>query len=160
MLEFDGIPYQKEEDNDRNWCHTKITEICTLIGVAEVIDDIDIAHRLHNNRIIVLFNNRRARNRVYFARFNLKGKTVNDINLPKPEKAKGLIWINESLSIRRRRLLGKSKDRLDDAGIVFGKNGVSLYTSLGNIRVNYNGQVYAINKESDINFVIHKIKTT
>ena len=151
MLEIAGIPVQKEEEENRNWCHDIVKGISNLIGVPDVIPEIDIAHRLHNNRIIVSFKNRTARNLFYQSRFNLKGKSVEQLHLKKPDMEKGLIWINESLSARRKRLLGMTKEKLKDAGISIGSQGVGLYTTLGNIKINSNKRIYAVNNEYLLN---------
>ena len=112
MIEIDGIPIQKEEVEDRNWCLTKAKEICDLIGVPEIKQQIDIAHRLFNKRIIVTFSSRSARNVFYLSRFKLKGKTIADLKIIKSANDKGIIWINESLTARRKRILSKTKEKL------------------------------------------------
>ena len=80
------------------------------MDIESVVCDIDVAHRLYNNKIIVLFKNRTSRDIFFFARFNLKGKCVTDINLEKPVGQKGLIWVNESLTGKRKWLLAKTKE--------------------------------------------------
>ena len=159
MIEIDGIPSQQEEINNRNWCYEKVKEICVLIGQDDIVNEIDVAHRLYNDRIIVLFKNRSARNRFYFARFNLKGKTIENIGLNKPEGKKGLIWINESLTGKRKRLLAKTKDDISKAGFHVGKDGIGIFTSLGNIKVISKGQVYSISIDADIATTIHSLKS-
>ena len=65
------------------------------------------------------------------------------IGLAKPEGKKSLIWINESLNGKHKRLLAKTKDDIGKAGFHVGKDGIGIFTSLGNIKVISNGHVYA-----------------
>ena len=160
MVEIDGIPSQAEEQDDRDWCLKKVKAICNLIHLPDVKDDIDVVHRIKNGAIIVLFKNRTARNKLYFGRFSLKGKSIEDLGLAKPEGQKGLMWINESLSGRRKKLLADTKGNFTAAGCHIGKEGIGLYTSLGNITVRSNGRTYSINNEDDIKRAIHDIKNS
>ena len=161
MLEIDGIPSNvQEEKNDRNWCHNIVVKMCSLLGIDEVKSDVDVAHRLHNNRIIVTFKNRTSRNKFYYARFNLKGKSIQSLGFQKPTEGKGLIWINESLTGVRKSLLSTTKAMLEKAGFHIGKNGLGLYTSLGNIKVNSGGKVFNVVWEKDISKIINTIKKT
>ena len=91
MLEVDGIPLSDEEKENSKWCHELIEKICDLLGKPALKDDIDIAHRLFNNRIIVLFKNRTSRNTFYYSKFNLKGKNIKDLDFALAEGKKGLI---------------------------------------------------------------------
>ena len=75
----------------------------------------------------MLFKNRSARNQFYFTRFKLEGKTIENIGLAKPEGNKGLIWINEYLTGKRKRLLAKTKDDISKAGFHVGKDGIGIF---------------------------------
>ena len=158
MLEVDGIPLSDDETENTKWCQEIIEKICDMIGEPALKDDIDIAHRLFNNRIIVLFKNRTSRNTFYYSRFNLKGKNIKDLNFDLAEGKKGLIWINESLTNKRRKLLSKTKEELKKVGFNIGKEGIGLYTSLGNIKINANKKVFNISSENDIHKSIFMMK--
>ena len=158
MVEIEGIPKCNEEMNDQNWCHRKVEKICEILDMPDLKSEIDVAHRLFNDRIIVAFKNRSSRNNFYYARFNLKGKSVEDLGLTKPSGKKGIIWINESLTGTRKRLLSKTKGDLTSAGFHVGKDGVGLYTSLGNVKVKSNGQIFNIACEKDIQKSTHLIR--
>ena len=161
MLEINGIPVIKDEETkNRNWCHEKVSQLCKLMDVEDVERDIDVAHRLYNNNIIVLFKNRTSRDRFYYARFNLKGKCVTDLNIEKPASQKGLIWVNESLTSRRKWLLAKTKVELKKKGFVIGKEGIGIFTSLGKIKVLSKGKTYEINHENDITKFVHSSRKT
>jgi len=182
MLEIDGIPKQKDEHEDRSFCKKIAIKLHSVLtaddnkqqqqqqqeqeGEQDTVEiktnetaihhGIDIAHRIKSGAILVLFESRQKREEFYQARFQLKSKTVTDLGLTKPKGVKGTIWVNESLTNGRKAILKRFKDKLKASGIGIGKDGVKVYTTLGQIRVKYDNYITKIFSDYDANqYILH-----
>ena len=118
-LEINGIPFINGQHSLNDCCKQLVVDVATLAGVEMVLTDVDVAHRLPNSNttIIVQFTSRTARNRLWYGKTGLKGKTVQDIRLPKPEGNAGYIFINEQLCPYNKYLLKEVKLQTDYLGI-------------------------------------------
>ena len=88
------------------------------IGFNDADSKIDVAHRIVGDRIIVKFTGRRERDTVYKLRKELKNLTTSSIDtaafaehldLPTPGN---MIFINESLTFKRRKLMGEINQKM------------------------------------------------
>ena len=149
MLEIEGLPVSEAEKGDRHFCKTLAVRIHQLMGLQDH-HGIDIAHKTQSNNIIVLFTSRYKRDEFYFGRFNLKGKSIADLGYQKSENSKGLIWVNESLTGRRKYLLSTAKTEIRKRGFVIGRDGCSVYSMLGQVKVKYMDTTRKINSDDDI----------
>ena len=66
MLEIDGIPPNKEENSDRQWCKNIVKKIHSLMRLPSESHGIDVAHCTKSGTIIVLFNTRSKRGVLLF----------------------------------------------------------------------------------------------
>ena len=98
MLEFSGVP---EADNETSEdCKKICAKVLALAGYNDALATIDLAHRKMNKSIICLFKERSLARKAYAVRFNLKGKTSE--NIPGFEDIQGNeLYINESLTFDR-----------------------------------------------------------
>ena len=108
-LELSGIP-KKEGEKDSD-CKAYVGEVMKLIGSENDVSAVDVAHRKYAGGIIIKFKSRDQRNEVYLKRFNLVGKTSLNLGFELPEKGNDL-YLNESLSFDRSRLMKDIRDRL------------------------------------------------
>ena len=108
-LEISGIP--KSEGETRSQCKEHVLKVLTLIGSENGASAVDVAHRKMSGGIIVKFRSRCQRDEVYLKRFNLVGKTSLDLGFNLPTKG-NFIYINESLSFDRARLMKEIRDKL------------------------------------------------
>lgn len=127
-LEISGIPKTSDEDAKK-----LISEIGTITGVNIKEDDISIAHRLPDrknskDRLIVKFVKRETKDNLYSARSKLIQQSTR--NLPSRKEAHtkpSRIYINESLTGYRKKLLGKINTFKKEHGYKF------LWTANGKI---------------------------
>ena len=108
-LEISGIP--KMEGETRANCKENCVKVMQLIGSESGAEAIDVAHRKMQGGMIVKFKSRSQRDEVYFKRFNLVGKTSKDLGFVQPENGND-IYINESLTFKRSKLMKDIRDRL------------------------------------------------
>ena len=108
-LELSGIPKKENETDDD--CKEAVGKLLTLIGSENGKDCVDVAHRKFAGGIIIKFKSRCQRNEVFSKRFNLFGKSSRDLGFDLPEKGNAL-YLNESLSFDRSRLMKDIRDRL------------------------------------------------
>lgn len=107
-LEIAGIPKFTNENPKK-----LVTEIGSLTGVKIDENDISVAHRLPDlknlkDRIIVKFVKRETKDELYYSRSKLVKKSTRDLPSMKEVQARSnRIFINESLTGYRRKLLGK-----------------------------------------------------
>lgn len=129
-LEISGIPFVEGQHTMSDCCKNLVVDVSAAAGVEMSFSDVDVAHRLPKsvNTVIVQFSSRTARNRLWFGKRGLKGKTVECLGLPKPEHNAGYIFVNEQLSPYNKMLLQEVKKQCDYVGIerkcVFTKKGV------------------------------------
>ena len=107
-LEVIGIPKTPDEDP----AHL-VAEVGKLVGMDIDERDISIAHRLPDqksvkDRLIVKFTKRTTRDALYRSRTRLTSKSVKDLRLKThPSVGSKRIFINESLTSARKKLLGR-----------------------------------------------------
>ena len=111
-LEISGIPFVEGKHTMRDCCKNLVVDVSAAAGVEMSFADVDVAHRLPNNvnTVVVQFNSRTARNRLWFGQSGLKGKTVECLGLPKPKDQAGIIFVNEQLSPHNKMLLKEVKN--------------------------------------------------
>ena len=115
-LEISGFPKKRGEPID---IPRKIAvAVFEKIGFNDADSKIDVAHRIVGDRIIVRFTGRRERDQVYKLRKELKNLNTSNIDtaafaehldLPTPGNS---IFINESLSFKRRKLMGEINQKM------------------------------------------------
>lgn len=135
MLDIRGIPRSKGENTDQI-----VIDVGKQMDVDLKLKDIEISHRTSNNPdapIIVKFMSRRKRDTFFKNRFNLKGRTTEDIGYGNKNK----IFVNESLTATNGRLFRESRNKLNE------KNYHSVWTR--------NGVVHAKKDEHSANKIIH-----
>ena len=122
-LEINDVPISSYENPNQ-----LVKEVGSLAGIE--IDDrhIAVAHMLPDsknvkNRLIVKFIQRDKREELYKNRKNLVGKNIS--HLPSVEDGNGKIFINESLTSYRKRLLGRIREykRKNNANYLWTNNG-------------------------------------
>lgn len=128
-LEISGIPKLTNDDPKQ-----LVTELSALTGVVIQDGDISTAHRLpdtknNKNRIIVKFVKRDKKDELYSKRRQLVGKSTKDLPsvFAVDQESKSRIYINESLTSYRRKLLGKINQFKKENGFKF------LWTNNGKI---------------------------
>ena len=146
MLEVSGIPRSDEEDQDT--VEKTVITISRHLGVDISVDDIDAAHRLSKNpqaNIIVKFRSRKIRDAIFSARSKLKGTTTKNLDIA-TERAPSRIFINESLTPRRKELMYKARLMKKEGHFKF------LWSRNGTIwlRVKENSQAVSIRSDSDL----------
>ena len=115
-LEISGFPKKRGEPID---IPRKIAvAVFEKIGFNNADSKIDVAHRIVGDRIIVKFTGRRERDTVYSLRKELKNLTTSSLDtaafaehldLPTPGN---MIFINESLTFKRRKLMGQVNQKM------------------------------------------------
>ena len=143
-LKFSGIP--KSEGETRAQCKEHVAKVLALIGSENGIDAIDVAHRKLVGGIIARFRSRCQRDEVYLKRFNLIGKSSKDLGFQLPVNG-NFIYINESLSFDRSKLMKAIRDKLKIVNEGKGKDvRVKAKTAGGSILVqNHAGNFVRIN---------------
>lgn len=115
-LEISGFPKKQREPHD---IPRKIAvAVFEKIGFENADSKIDVAHRIAGDKIIVKFTGRRERDEVFKLRKELKNLNTSSIDtsafadhldLPTPGNS---IFINESLTFKRRKLLGEVNQKM------------------------------------------------
>ena len=105
-LEFGGIPKVDGED-----CLMLVAKVMQAAGSENTEGAIDVAHRKIAGGIIARFRSRAARDEVYEKRFNLQNVTSRNLGFTLPERGNP-IFINESLSFDRAKLLRNVRDKI------------------------------------------------
>lgn len=146
MLEISGIP--QTNDEDQNTIEKTIVTISRHLGVNISSDDIDAAHRLSKNpqaNIIVKFKSRKMRDAIFSARSKLRGISTKDLAIT-TERAPSRIFINESLTARKKELMYKARLIKKEGHFKF------LWSRNGSIwlRVKDNSPAVSIKNESDL----------
>ena len=133
-LEISGIPGDENEDRDE--CKKIAAKVFTLIGSPLTKANIDVAHRLKSGGVIIVrFKSRTDQDAVYKLRSKLKAYTTKDLGYQLPIEG-NKIFLNESLTFERRKLLGEIHARMKP--INRGRDKDSFFkvvTSGGKIRV-------------------------
>ena len=149
-LEISGIP--KKEGETRADCKKHCAAVMTLIGSENGADAIDVAHRKMSGGIILRFKSRSQRDEVYLKRFSLVGKSSLDLGFRTPTPGNP-IYLNESLSFDRARLMKSIRDNLKI--INAGKNKeerIKVKSANGRILVqNQAGNFICVNKIEQFN---------
>ena len=148
-IEIGGIPIKQYED-----CQQTALQVAEIMGITISKADIDIAHRMANNSIIVVFNSRTARDLFWYNKRNLKGKTIENLGftLNKDERGRknpGYIFINEALTFYYKNIMYLTKEMCKSMEIPF-KN---IFTKKGHIKVKLpddNNTVITIYSEEDL----------
>ena len=139
-LEISGIPKSEGETWDK--CKEHVASVMKLIGSENDKTAIDVAHRKMAGGIIARFKSREQRNEVYLKRFNLVGKTSLDLGFELPTKGND-IYINESLSFDRSKLMKDIRDKLKILNVGKGKDDrIKAKTQGGVIKVQNRSGLY------------------
>ena len=95
-------------------CRDKVAIVLQYISEEEGMISIDNAHCKMKSHMIVWFKDRESRNIVYGKRFQLTEKTSNELaDLPRRSEGEGIdMYINESLTLNRSRLVKQIRDHL------------------------------------------------
>ena len=110
-LEFSGIPKLPNETRDDP--KKLVAKVMSLIGSTNTISAIDDAHRKMGGGLIARFKSREERNEVYNLRFNLTGRTCDELEGFEHLAEQGSeLYINESLTMDRSRLLKLIREKL------------------------------------------------
>ena len=109
-LEISGIPFIDGQHSVSDCCKQLVVDVAMTADVEMAISDVDVAHRLPSavNTVIVQFTTRTARNRLWYGKMRLKGKTVEDVGIAKPQGKAGYIFINEQFCPYNRTCLRRS----------------------------------------------------
>ena len=129
-LEIVGIPELTNENPAKI-----VKEVCSMIDIDLKDHEISTAHRLPDtkstkNRLIVKFVQRDTKHKIYKSKKNLKGKTTKNIpsfknNETAKSKPATKIYINESLTFNRKRVLNKANNfkKANDYKYIWTSNG-------------------------------------
>ena len=136
-LEINGIP-QLDDEN----CITIVNSVANLLEI-NIDNSIDVAHRVtsarKNSSIIVKFKDRTSRDNLFESRNKLKDFTTADIehdgNKSFPSSTNSKIWINESLTPTKKKLLWLARTKAEKLGWFEQENSGRCFTR--------NGLVYA-----------------
>ena len=132
-LEISGIP--KLEGETRQDCKNNVGKVMALMGSENGVEAVDVAHRKFAGGYIVKFKSRCQRDEVYSKRFNLTGKTSLDLGFINPTDGNP-IYVNESLSFDRSKLMKEIRDRLKILNVGKNKdNRIKAKTENGVIKV-------------------------
>eukprot|EP00794_Sanderia_malayensis_P021306 gene21306-biopygen16342 len=141
MLEINGFPRSAEEDP------CKITlDLAQKLGIALSEDNIEACHRISTNDkagFIVEFSSRKKRDELLIARKKLANISIKDFGY----KSEGKIFINESLTAKRKALIRELKSSKEQYRFkyVWSKKGTIF------IRKDENSRAIRINNFNDLN---------
>ena len=151
-LEIKGVPIVYGEDTNKI-----VVEVAKSLNVDISTDDISTSHRLPvstkseknddstSTPIIVRFVSRDVRNKIYANR-----KLTRQLDMKKfGIKGTTKLFINENLTLLRKRLFWKTKQKVKEAGYKY------IWTSNGNIFVRKVDEAnpIAVNSEKDLNLI-------
>ncbi len=145
MIEVNGFPRLDEEDP---W---KLTlDLAEKLNVSVSENEIEACHRISGNEkagIIVEFASRRKRDEFLVAKKKLSGISTKDFGFEVSKKGEGRIFINESLTAKRKMLIRDLKSKKEEFNFkyVWSKKGTIF------IRRDENSRAIRINSLDDLN---------
>ena len=116
QLEITGVPVTPSENPNKI-----IAEIASQVGVSIEKNDISVAHRLPDtkkvkDRIIVAFVCQDNHDELYYNRSKMAGKRSNCLSSTQSSSQINKLYINESLTAKRKKLFGKIHNFKKDYG--------------------------------------------
>ena len=146
MVEISGFPRMEGENVEK-----LVIELADKMKLKISESDIEACHRISTKpdaAIITEFSSRKLRDKFLSARKLIKGLSIQDLGLQiiNGNKGKGSIFINESLTYRRKMLLRSAKDVKKDLNYKF------IWTNKGTIflRKSETSPAKRINKLHDL----------